>query len=154
MQNQFLLSPLLVLILASNVVSLPSLCQPETCGSIKIPYPFGIQEGCYLNEWYKIECRNATFPFLSKMRMEVVDISLPENGAITYTVVAEAYGSVRIKVPITSVGCSRDGKESTSVLNFTDSPFFIGSGNSLVAVGCNSKASLTNIETSIYQKSL
>ncbi|CAH8385509.1 unnamed protein product [Eruca vesicaria subsp. sativa] len=149
-----LLSPLLVFILTSNVVSLSSSCQPETCGSIKIPYPFGIQEGCYLNEWYKIECRNATFPFLSKLRMEVVDISLPEDGDVTYTRLKN-YGSlVRVKVPITSVGCSRDGNESTSPV----SPYFIAgsrdpifhwSGNSIVAVGCNSKASLTNIGSSV-----
>ncbi|CAN6886424.1 unnamed protein product [Brassica oleracea var. botrytis] len=71
--------------------------------------------------------------------MEVLDIYL-----------AGSYGSVRIKVAITSVGCSRDGKESNrSLLNLTDSPFFTGRGNSLVSVGCNSKASLTNIEPSI-----
>ncbi|KAL0794980.1 hypothetical protein Bca101_066357 [Brassica carinata] len=53
-------------------------------------------------------------------------------------------------VAITSVGCSGDGKENNrSLLNLTESPFFIGSGNSLVAVGCNSKASLTNIGPSI-----
>ncbi|KAF8104201.1 hypothetical protein N665_0176s0016 [Sinapis alba] len=144
-----LLSPLLILILASNVVTCSSSCQTESCGSIKIPHPFGIQEGCYLNEWYKIECRNATFPFLFKVGMEVVNISLPGEGAVIYNSVS-SYGTVRVRVPIISVGCSRDGKESNrSLLNLTDSPFFTGSGNSLVAVGCNSKASLTNIEPSI-----
>lgn len=34
-------------------------------------------------------------------------------------------------------------------MNLTGSPFFFGRGNSLVAVGCNSKASLTNIESTI-----
>ncbi|KAG2303297.1 hypothetical protein Bca52824_031948 [Brassica carinata] len=90
-----LLSPL-VLILASNFVSLSSSCQPETCGSIKIPYPFGIQEGCYLNEWYKIECRDSTFPFLSKMRMEVVDIFLTADGVGAFRS-PNSYGSVRAK---------------------------------------------------------
>ncbi|CAA7013601.1 unnamed protein product [Microthlaspi erraticum] len=103
-------------------------------------YPFGTQAGCYLNEWYQIECKNATYPFLVKMGMEVVNISLPGDYS------SSSFGSIRVKSPITSVGCSRNGKGSGSVLNLTGSPFFIGSGNTLVAVGCNSKASLTNIE--------
>ncbi|KAG2303296.1 hypothetical protein Bca52824_031947 [Brassica carinata] len=58
------------------------------------------------------------------------------------------FGAIRIRSPIASVGCSRDGiaQSSESVLNMTDSPFFFGKGNSLVAVGCNSKASLTHME--------
>ncbi|XP_018485049.1 putative wall-associated receptor kinase-like 11 [Raphanus sativus] len=145
----FLLSLMLMLLLASNVVTLSSSCQTESCGSIKIPYPFGIQEGCYINEWYKIECRNDTLPFLFKMGLEVVNISLPLETESIYSFISyspSSYGSIRIKSPITSVGCSRDGKDSDSVLNLTDSPFFFEAGNSLVAVGCNGKASLTNIE--------
>ncbi|KAF8114365.1 hypothetical protein N665_0039s0124 [Sinapis alba] len=140
-----LLSPLLMLILASKVLTLSSSCQFESCGGIKIQYPFGIQERCYLNEWYKVECKNATFPFLPKMGIEVVNISFAgdEEGGYYSD---RSFGSLRVKNPITSIGCSRNGQESGRVLNLTDSPFFFGRGNSLVAVGCNSKASLTNIE--------
>ncbi|CAF2084265.1 BnaA06g38500D [Brassica napus] len=145
--TSILLFVMLMLILASNVVTLSSLCQTESCGSIKIPYPFGVREGCYLNEWYKIECRNNTFPFLFKMGLEVVNFSFPrENSYTTSSYPSSSYGSIRIKSLITSVGCSRDGKDSGLVLNLTDSPFFFEDGNSLVAVGCNGKASLTNIE--------
>ncbi|AEE29842.1 unnamed protein product [Arabidopsis thaliana] len=141
-----LFSLLLILILDSKVVSLSTSCQSKSvCGNINIPYPFGIEKGCYLNEWYKIECKNATYPFLFKMGMAVVNISLPGDDGYNNPV---SYGSIRVKIPITSIGCSRDGKESGSVLNFTDSPFYFGIGNSLVAVGCNSKASLTNINPS------
>ncbi|XP_018449691.1 LOW QUALITY PROTEIN: putative wall-associated receptor kinase-like 11 [Raphanus sativus] len=140
-----LLSLLLItLFLASKVVTLSTSCQTESCGNIKIPYPFGIQEGCYLDEWYKIECKNATFPFLFKTDMEVVNISLPGEGEIFYS--STSFGSIRLKIPITSVGCSGEGNESGSVLSLKDSPFFLGTGNSLVAVGCNSKASLTYME--------
>ncbi|CAH2036820.1 unnamed protein product [Thlaspi arvense] len=135
-----LLSLLLTPIFISKVVAK---CQTE-CGNRKIPYPFGIRNGCYLDDWYEIECRNATSPFLVKMGMEVVDIFLPGDGEYFYS--STSFGSIRIKSPITSVGCSREGKEFGSVLNLTDSPFFLGSGNSLVAVGCNSKALLTNME--------
>ncbi|CAH8390954.1 unnamed protein product [Eruca vesicaria subsp. sativa] len=140
-----LLSTLLILILASKVLTLSSKCKSESCGGIKIQYPFGIQDGCYLEEWYKVECRNATFPFLTKMGIEVVNISFAGEEEGGYFSSDRPFGSLRVKHPITSVGCSRNGQESEPVLNLTNSPFFFGRGNSLVAVGCNSKASLTNI---------
>ncbi|EOA37407.1 hypothetical protein CARUB_v10011311mg [Capsella rubella] len=146
-KNSFsiLLSLLLIVmsIFDSKVVSLSTKsCQTE-CGNIKIPYPFGIEKGCYLNEWYKIVCKNATSPFLFRMGMEVVNISLPEKEYGDYN--SGSFGYIRVKSPITSVGCSTDGKGYGSALNLTGSPFFFGFENSLVAVGCNSKASLTNI---------
>lgn len=131
------LSLLLIHIFISKDLTVSSSCQTE-CGNIKIPYPFGIKSGCYLDNWYEIECRNATFPFLVKMGMEVVDISIPGDRDEFYYK-DTLFGAIRIKSPITSVGCSRDGiaQSSGSVLNMTDSPFFFGKGNRLVAVGCN-----------------
>ncbi|CAA7013603.1 unnamed protein product [Microthlaspi erraticum] len=133
-----------MLILDSKVVCVSSSCQTESCGNVKIPYPFGIGKGCYLDEWYKIECKNATLPFLFKIGLQVVNISLPGDREGYYD--SGSFGSIRVRSPVTSAGCSRDGNGSGSVLNLTDSPFFFGIGNSLVAVGCDSKASLTNIE--------
>ncbi|KAL3737270.1 hypothetical protein ACJRO7_026095 [Eucalyptus globulus] len=56
-------------------------CQ-ETCGDVAVPYPFGIGDGCYLNEYFSIHC-NATAastpkPYLwnSTANIEVLDISL------------------------------------------------------------------------------
>ncbi|KAG5390715.1 hypothetical protein IGI04_032256 [Brassica rapa subsp. trilocularis] len=129
-----LLSFLLMPILDSKFHTLPSWCQTN-CGNINISYPFGIQEGCYLNEWYKITCRNATSPFLFKMDKEVVGISSPNEDSVSFESL--------------STGSFVDGKESDSALNLTGSPFFFGKENTLVAFGCNSKASLTNIEPSM-----
>jgi len=121
------------------------------CGDIQIPFPFGIGEiGCYLDEWYQVECRpSATsgkvFPFLPKINMEVVNISLPgTNDDIFYTY--PSFSSIRVKSPVASMGCSTDGNDSGLTLNFTETPFFFGDQNNLVAVGCNNKASLTNVE--------
>ncbi|XP_010476954.1 PREDICTED: putative wall-associated receptor kinase-like 13 [Camelina sativa] len=140
----FLLSFLILPILHS------SSCTPK-CGDIQIPFPFGIEDGCYLDEWYKIECRrpNATsgksFPFLPKINMEVVNITLP-GGNYNLFDSSTKLSSIRVKTSIASMGCSSDGKDSGLTLNLTDTPFFFGDQNNLVAVGCNNKASLTNVE--------
>lgn len=82
-----------------------------------------------------------------------MSISLPSGEShFAYTITDqdrhESFGLVRVKFPITSTGCFSDGKESAGGLkmNFTDTPFFIGSTNSLIAVGCNSKVSLMYIK--------
>ncbi|XP_010545975.1 PREDICTED: wall-associated receptor kinase-like 22 [Tarenaya hassleriana] len=124
-------------------LSFSSDCRSE-CGGITIPYPFGIGKGCYLSEWYEIVCNSTSgnpAPFLSRMNREVVNISL-ERGF------SSNFGSVRIKAPITSSGCS-DGEEFSSTLDVTGSPFFLTTRNSLVAVGCNNKAVMTNVEPQI-----
>ncbi|KAL9306503.1 putative protein kinase RLK-Pelle-WAK family [Arabidopsis thaliana] len=130
-----------------------SSCQ-LTCGDIQIPYPFGIgDKGCYLDEWYEIECLSNTAskkdsPILKKIKMEVLNISLP-LASYNLGATSPKVSSIRVKSSIASMGCSSDGKEFGLTLNLTDSPFFFGDENYLVAAGCNTKASLTNVEPSM-----
>ncbi|KAL0865975.1 hypothetical protein Bca101_045093 [Brassica carinata] len=130
---------------------------PSKCGGIDIPYPFGIGKGCYLNKWYEIKCDHNNslsvsgkpVPVLSLIGKKVVDISLPESlGSYGYYS-RMPYGKVHIKHPIASTGCSSNKQESTSLLNLTGSPFYVGESNKLIGIGCNSTASLTNVEPSI-----
>lgn len=125
----------------------------RTCGGISIPFPFGIGgKDCYLNGWYEVVCNSTTsgshttVPFLSRINREVVNISLP---------VDNPYGVIHIKGPVTSLGCSSNTSQgpqnSFPGLNVTGkrSPYFLTDKNRLVAVGCGTKALLTDIESEI-----
>lgn len=120
---------------------------PTHCGGIKILYPFGVGKGCYLEKWYEITCKTSTsgkvVPFLSVINKEVVDISLPYQPQ--YDVDLQFYASIRIKIPITSKGCSNDREELGSLLDLTGTPFYVSQSNKLIAVGCNITALLTNV---------
>ncbi|CAE5957632.1 unnamed protein product [Arabidopsis arenosa] len=127
----------------------------RTCGGISIPFPFGIGgKDCYLNSWYEVVCNTTTsgssgttVPFLSRINREVVNISLPDGYG--------PYGVVLIKGPVTSLGCSSNTSQvpqkSLPDLNVTGkgSPYFITDENRLVAVGCGTKALMTDIESEI-----
>ncbi|KAG7591859.1 Wall-associated receptor kinase, partial [Arabidopsis thaliana x Arabidopsis arenosa] len=72
---------------------------------------------------------------------ELVNISLPDDSS-------DSFGLIRIKNPVTSSGCS-NMEELSLVLNVTRSPFFLTGHNTLVAVGCNNKASMTDVKQQI-----
>ncbi|CAH2037410.1 unnamed protein product [Thlaspi arvense] len=122
-----------------------SSCQSH-CGVLPIPYPFGIGKDCHLNgnKWYEVICNSSSgnpVAFLSSINREVVNISLPDPRGDTF-------GYIRIKNPITSLGCSNK-EELSLALNMTGSPFFLTARNTLVAVGCNNKAVMTDVRPQI-----
>ncbi|KAL0799648.1 hypothetical protein Bca101_054823 [Brassica carinata] len=124
----------------------------KTCGGVSIPYPFGIGgKTCYLNNWYEVVCNTTTsgttVPFLSRINAEVVNVSLPDGSR------EKPYGVVLIKGPVTSLDCSSNTSQglqkSLPDLNVTGkgSPYFITDNNRLVAVGCDTKALMMDIES-------
>ncbi|ESQ38880.1 hypothetical protein EUTSA_v10001848mg [Eutrema salsugineum] len=75
-----------------------------------------------------------------------VDLTADDSEVVSI----EAYGSLRIKNPITSKGCSNDGEEKhESLLDLRGTPFTVGDGNTLIVAGCNNTAWLTNVEPSL-----
>ncbi|KAJ9189875.1 hypothetical protein P3X46_001126 [Hevea brasiliensis] len=105
----------------------------DRCGNINIPYPFGMgKKECYFNEWFEIECNKSVNghprALLSRIKMEVFNI--------------DASGRVTVKSPIISSNCS--GRETDLPFNLTGSPFFISDYNVFIAVGCNTRALMTD----------
>ncbi|XP_010497621.1 PREDICTED: wall-associated receptor kinase-like 22 isoform X1 [Camelina sativa] len=146
-----LLSLLVLLTHGSNTATAQDLtilssCQSH-CGGIAIPYPFGIGKDCYLNkdEWYEVTCNGTSgnpVPILKSINRELVNISLPDEFS------GDSFGLIRIKNPVTSLGCS-NMEELNTPLNVTGSPFFLTGRNTLVAVGCNNKALMTDVKPQI-----
>lgn len=135
---------ILALVFLLNIDSASSSCQNK-CGTVEIPFPFGIGKGCYLNKWYAVTCVNNSSTFLSVAKREVLHISLPGEYR---TQGFDSYGSVYIKNPTTSKGCSSNDQkeEEASPLDLTGSPFYVSHKNTLIAVGCNMRASLKTSE--------
>ncbi|CDY28244.1 BnaA01g06050D [Brassica napus] len=114
-----LLKVLLLLILYSEDVAASSSCQSQ-CGGVTIQYPFGIGKGCYLEKSYEIKCLSST------TSGKLAPLGLPEIEAYSPNepLYLLSFGSVRVKIPITSSGCGV--KESPeSLLNFTE-PNIVG----------------------------
>ncbi|KAL5576220.1 hypothetical protein UlMin_017919 [Ulmus minor] len=115
---------------------------PESCGSVNIPYPFGMSPGCYYDHLFRITC-NQTFnppkPFFpGTTNNTILNISLEDGelrietfisrecynklgDVITNDSFARSYTIINSKFPVsytrnkfTAVGCSTQGLIATN----------------------------------------
>nr|XP_048334150.1 putative wall-associated receptor kinase-like 16 [Ziziphus jujuba var. spinosa] len=79
---------LLVLATTTKAAAQSALDCRESCGDLKVPYPFGMdREGCYLGKKFVITCNQSFHPpkaFLMRGNVEVTNISL-DDGELSIT---------------------------------------------------------------------
>ncbi|KAK3438476.1 hypothetical protein EUGRSUZ_C03080 [Eucalyptus grandis] len=103
---------------------------PDTCGDIPIPFPFGTGAGCFLDEWYQIDCQqNNTVPILKKIGLRVLNISLPDE---------YVDGMINISLPViySNASCGGDGRGA-------------GKRNVFTLVGCNTLATVDTTKSAV-----
>ena len=119
-----------LIVLAATKASQPnSSCGNVSYGNVSIPFPFGTEKGCYLNESFLITCDNTSEttpkPFLSNTKVPVLNISLD--------------GELQVSISIAR-SCSKCVPENTSEFRAdnTLSNFHISyTRNTFIAVDCN-----------------
>ncbi|XP_022722500.1 wall-associated receptor kinase-like 1 [Durio zibethinus] len=106
----------------------------ERCGKVNITYPFGIKVGCYMNEWFRISCKetdDGPKPFIRSINMQLLSVSF-------------SLGRVIVNNSVTYFNCRNKSEDNNGVsVNLTGSPFFFSDiFNRFVSVGCGSVATI------------
>ena len=104
----------------------------ERCGDLTVPYPFGIEDGCHLEDKFKITCENSTGTpkaFLARDKINVTHISLDDAELqVLQSIVKSCYGQYGVQMSNFSLSHS----------DFTIS----ATKNKFTAVGCDTIAVL------------
>ncbi|KAL8171851.1 hypothetical protein V2J09_023655 [Rumex salicifolius] len=122
----------------ANLIARPG-CQ-DKCGTMSIPFPWGIGTNCFLDSWFEVDCKpyphsNSSFhkPFLSKFNIELVEIDL------------RGYQTVKVRIPALNV-CTTDTKTHTlNSIDLRGGPYnFSTYYNSYIMEGCAGSTTLFN----------
>ncbi|KAJ6857709.1 wall-associated receptor kinase-like 1 [Populus alba x Populus x berolinensis] len=107
------------------------------CGGIVIEFPFGMKEGCYLDERFKILCNPSSSGVLPKLRVNGTDLEVSYISVNASTIV--------VMFPIVFENCG--GKDRNTVVDLEGSPFVFSSENYFIATGCGNFALNQNQST-------
>ncbi|KAG6740121.1 hypothetical protein POTOM_057758 [Populus tomentosa] len=118
----------------SQVVTFPW-CR-SNCGGIDIPYPFGMEEECYLDESFKILCNSSGVP---KLRVNGTDLE------VNY--ISVRHSMIRVMFPVVVANCG--GKDRNTVVDLEGSPFVFSFENYFIAWGCGNLALMNQNQSTI-----
>ncbi|KAL6859020.1 hypothetical protein ACP4OV_018022 [Aristida adscensionis] len=105
------------------------------CGNIAVPYPFGVEPGCYLADWFNLTCDHTYRPprlFLGDGTIQVLEISIPD-------------GKVRINSSrlLYALGLGSSSANATWGKGLPEGgPYFVSPTNNLALVGCGCQVDL------------
>ncbi|KAJ0024421.1 hypothetical protein Pint_08060 [Pistacia integerrima] len=133
---QLILLVEILLIAATAATLVSTIAKPgcnDTCGDVKIPYPFGTTPGCYFNEDFFINCSyvsNPPKPFLWHSNIDITNISLEGRLQVPNSVTRDCYTDGE-----PNVGLSNSWS-SMRITRFTVS----NTENKFTVIGCDSYA--------------
>ncbi|XP_059315552.1 wall-associated receptor kinase 2-like [Lycium ferocissimum] len=103
----------------------------ESCGSVKVPFPFGMNPDCFLHDQFLVTCNNSSQPpqlFVQSSNIEITNISLVGQLNIQHFIARDCYGN----------GTGTDGNSVSILL-----PSFLtvnSTANKFIAIGCDTYA--------------
>ncbi|MED6216728.1 hypothetical protein PIB30_010475 [Stylosanthes scabra] len=119
---------------AADAATQPNSNCSTQCGSLKIPFPFGTTESCYLDSSFLISCNHTSSgptPYLSTDNITVLDISLDGEMRVSAAVATGCYDSNGTRINATSENRNYNLSRNHHYLSVSSSR------NKLTAVGCN-----------------
>ncbi|WVZ82645.1 LOW QUALITY PROTEIN: hypothetical protein U9M48_029889 [Paspalum notatum var. saurae] len=117
-------------------------CQ-DKCGNVSIPYPFGMEDGCFLND-FKVNCTNDVAILLNfnSTYMSTMPELPSDNSGIRLWEINVTLGEARVQSPIARWCNYTDNTANGSFPLFNLGPFFVVSGtkNQFTGIGCTTIA--------------
>ena len=80
---------------------------PSHCGDVEIPFPFGLKEGCFLDDSFNITCDDSRTPKTGNVNVKKISIETHELHVLTY-VAQDCYQKKGDSVPVRNAYCSKD----------------------------------------------
>ncbi|KAF4346705.1 hypothetical protein G4B88_027828 [Cannabis sativa] len=114
---------------------------PETCGSVKIPYPFGTKQGCYYNKNFLLNCKQTNPSHSPKL-------FFPNSTFSTILHISIQPSEILVKGKVSRDCYDKSGKlidkqsKLRSLMQTKSNKFPLSTRNKFIGVGCDTVATI------------